>query len=139
MTAMMATVDIADLASDTLWPVTDLARLYHQTGAAFGYDRLRASAAALNPSDTYERAAVRSLLADMIEEQAARTRAIARLGGPAAGATDGSVLNAIEAWIRPRREAVERGRRVVLDIEQSGDGWSFAKLTLAHAALRAAG
>ena len=139
LTAMMATVDIADLASDTLWPVTDLARLYHQTGAAFGYDRLRASAAALNPSDTYERAAVRSLLADMIEEQAARTRAIARLGGPAAGATDGSVLNAIEAWIRPRREAVERGRRVVLDIEQSGDGWSFAKLTLAHAALRAAG
>jgi len=139
LTAMMATVDIADLAADTLWPVTDLARLYHQTSAAFGYDRLRASAAALNPADTYERAAVRSLLADMIEEQAARTRAIARLGGPAAGTDEGSVLNAIEAWIRPRREAVERGRRVVLDIEQSGDGWSFAKLTLAHAALRAAG
>jgi glutamate dehydrogenase len=139
LSAVTATVDIADLAADTTWAVTDLARLYHQTGAAFGYDRLRASAAALSSSDSYERAAVRSLLGDMLEEQAARTRAIARLVGPTTGVTEQAVRDAIAGWIAPRRAAVERARRVVLDIEQSGDGWSFARLTLAHAALRAAG
>ena len=112
-----------------------MARLYHQTGEAFGYDRLRASAASLHPSDGYERAAVRSLIGDMIVEQASRTRAVAILAGRTEGA---AVRNAIEAWTKPRRDAVERGRKVLQDIEHSGEGWSFAKLTLAHAALRAA-
>jgi glutamate dehydrogenase len=142
---LTATTDIADLAKFTGWTVAEAARFYHQTGAAFGYDRLRAAAAALRPSDLYERAAVRSLIGDMINEQTDRSKAIAALAAKAAGGTSvaGSSLlaatAAIDAWVGPRHEVVERGRKVVNDIEQSGDGWSFAKLTLAHAALRAGG
>ena len=36
-------------------------------------------------------------------------------------------------------EAVDRARRTIEDIEQTAGGWSFAKLTIANAALRAVG
>ena len=140
LNALMATVDIADMAAAVGWSVVQMGRLHHQTGAAFGYDRLRAAAASLQLSDSYERAAVRSLIGDMVDEQIGRTRAIAGLAakGPADD-TLSAAQAAIADWTAPRRDAVARGRRVMSEIEQSGEGWSFAKLTLAHAALRAAG
>ena len=36
--------DIGDLAAELNWPAPAMARLYHQVGAAFDFDRLRAAA-----------------------------------------------------------------------------------------------
>jgi glutamate dehydrogenase len=48
------------------------------------------------------------------------------------------VQAALAAWSEPRRSAVERARALIEDIEAAPDGWSFAKLTICNAALKAA-
>ncbi len=135
---MTATAEIADLAALKSWPVENAARLFHQTGQAFGFDRLRAAAGALRGGDAYERAALRGLIVELFEEQAARARAILQAAdGPQAAADLDRTRAAIARWIEPRKEAVERAARTLSEIERSADGWSFAKLTIANAALRA--
>ena len=131
---LTATTDIADLAKAARWEVIPAARLYHAVGSAFSFDRLRAAAASISGRDPYERQAVRELILDMVGEQTARVRAVMALAkrpAPEVGA-------AIDAWVEPRKAAVERARAVIDEIEQTAGGWSFAKLTIANAALKAA-
>ena len=40
------------------------------------------------------------------------------------------------SWAALRRETVEAAKRAVEEIEAAGGGWTFAKLTIANAALR---
>ncbi|MBS0294995.1 MAG: NAD-glutamate dehydrogenase [Proteobacteria bacterium] len=133
---LTATTDISDLARKVNWPVESAARLYHQVGAAFDFDRLRGAAGSLSSSDHYERMAVRRLIADFLTEQAALTQAIARASAPSAGASVQAAQAAIRGFIGERAQAVEAVRRTVDEIESAGAGWSFAKLTIANAALR---
>ena len=131
---MTATTDIADLAKAARWGVIPTARLYHAVGEAFGFDRLRAAAASISGRDPYERQAVRELILELVGEQTSRVRAVMTLAKkPAPEAVD-----AIAAWSEPRKAAVERARAVIDDIDQTAEGWSFAKLTIANAALKAA-
>jgi glutamate dehydrogenase len=128
---------IADLARAANWPTEAMARLYYETGSAFGYDRLRAAASAISAADGFERAALRGLIIDLVDEQVRRTREIAEaVGGSEAGASAEAADKAVAGWIGGRTDAVERARRVLDDIEQTAGGWSFAKLTIASAALR---
>jgi glutamate dehydrogenase len=130
---LTSTVEIADLAKTARWDVLATARLYHAVGEAFGFDRLRAAAGSVDARDSFERQAVRSLVLDIVAEQTERTRAII------AGAKKGvDAATAIAAWSAPRKAQVERARAVIDEIENSAGAWSFAKLTLANAALRAA-
>ena len=132
---LTATSDVADLARDVNWPVAAAARLYHQVGALFHFDRLRTAAGGLPSGDHYERMASRRLIEDMLTEQADLTRAVARAASPAAGADAQAANQAIEAWIGERAAEVEQARRTVEEIELAGD-WTFAKLTIVNAALR---
>ena len=43
---------------------------------------------------------------------------------------------AVDAWIGPRLKIVEGVRASVDEIEASGAGWTFAKLTIANGAIR---
>ena len=43
---------------------------------------------------------------------------------------------AVDAWIGPRLSTVEGVRASVDEIEHSGSGWTFAKLTIANATIR---
>ena len=133
---LTATSDVADLAQRANWPVEAAARLYHQVGAAFQFDRLRAAAGALSSADVFERMAVRRLIEDFLSEQAALTAAVARGVGQGAGADPQSAQAAISAFVGQRTQAMDALRRTVDEIEQAGTGWSFAKLTIANAALR---
>ena len=45
---LVATADIGDLAREAGWPEPAMATLYHQVGAAFDFDRLRAAARCLS-------------------------------------------------------------------------------------------
>lgn len=136
---MTAAVSIADLArASNLDPVT-AGRLYYTAGGLFGFDRLRAAAAAIRPADPYERQALRGLIVELMGEQAARAEAIATLGDDKTGHGQAAAEAAVQAWIEPRRTAVERANRTIADIEQTAEGWSFAKLTIANAAVREAG
>jgi glutamate dehydrogenase len=133
--ALTATTDVADLALAAGWEVLTAGQLYHQAGAAFGFDRLRAAAGSLLAGDAYERQAVRQVIEDFLSEQAAVTRSI--MASAEAVPDDAAAgRKAIAAWAQPRRAAVEAAARLVADIEGLGEPWSFAKLSIANGAMR---
>ena len=117
-------------------PVVSTARLYFEVGGAFGFDRLRTAASGVARGDHYERLAVRRVIEDILQEQGAMTATGLKTGQPRAGDSNESAVEAVQAWIEQRGDRVRRALRQVEEVEQSGAGWSFAKLTIANAALR---
>ena len=73
---------------------------------------------------------------DFLTEQAAVTEAVAKSATPGAGASPASAADAIRAWAGTRTAAIDGARRTSDEIEQSGSGWTFAKLTIINSALR---
>ncbi|WP_310079923.1 NAD-glutamate dehydrogenase [Caulobacter sp. BE254] len=134
---MTTAADLVDLGNASSWSVQNVARLYHQVGAAFGFDRLRSAAGSFVGGDAFERLAVRRLIEDMLGEQTAITQAVLKFAANAqAGDDEGSAKAAVNSWAALRAETVRAAKRTVEDIEQAGGGWTFAKLTIANAALR---
>jgi glutamate dehydrogenase len=129
--------DLVDLANASSWTVKAVARLYHQVGAAFGFDRLRGASGSFVGGDAFERLAVRRLIEDLLSEQTAITQAVLKFSASAqAGEDEVSAKAAVTSWAALRMERVRSVKRTVEDIENAGGGWTFAKLTIANAALR---
>jgi glutamate dehydrogenase len=129
--------DLVDLAEASSWPLQNVARLYYATGAAFAFDRLRAAAGEFRAGDIFERTALRRLIEDLLTEQTQLTRAIMSFsGGAQAGDDDIHARSAVSAWAALRPEQSRAATRTVDEIEAGGGGWTFAKLTIANAALR---
>jgi glutamate dehydrogenase len=61
---------------------------------------------------------------------------VARASDPKVGKSEAAAEAAVDAWIGHRLEVVEGVRSSVDEIEQSGQGWTFAKLTIANATIR---
>ena len=134
---LVATADIGDLAREAGWAEPAMAMLYHQVGAAFDFDRLRAAAGRVPSGDHFDRLAVRRLIEDLMAEQVILTRAVAKSTTAAAGASEKKAEAAVDSWIGARLAEVEAIRASVDEIEASGAGWTFAKLTIANGAIRA--
>jgi glutamate dehydrogenase len=132
----VATADIGDLAGEAGWDAPSMARLYHQVGAAFDFDRLRAAAGGVPSHDRFDRMAVRRLIQELKAEQLDLTRAVARSCDASCGKDESTAEQAVDAWIGPRLSIVEGVRASVDEIEASGAGWTFAKLTIANATIR---
>jgi glutamate dehydrogenase len=133
---LVATADIGDLAKEAGWSEPAMARLYHQVGAAFDFDRLRAAAGGIQSGDHFDRLAVRRLIEDLMSEQVALTRAVAKSTDASVGVSEQAAEDAVETWIGSRQAVVEGVRASVDEIEASGSGWTFAKLTIANGAIR---
>jgi glutamate dehydrogenase len=133
---LVATADIGDLSREVGWSEPRMARLYHQVGAAFDFDRLRAAAGAVPSADHFDRLAVRRLIEDLMGEQVALTRSVAKGSDPAEGDSEATAEAAVDAWIGSRKVLVEGVRASVDEIEASGAGWTFAKLTIANGQIR---
>ncbi len=129
--------DLVDLAEASSWPLANVARLYAAAGAAFAFDRLRAAAGEFTAGDIFERTALRRLIEDLLAEQASLTRAIMGFAAGPAGAADAEAARkTVEAWTALRAEPAMAAARTVEEIEAGGGAWTFAKLTIANAALR---
>ena len=129
--------DLADLARAADWPVIAVARIYHQAGAAFGFERVRQAAASLGGRDSFERRAVRRLGEDLMAEQAALTRVImAFSAGAQAGEDAAHARTTVASWSAMNAQAAQAARETLRDVEEATGGWSFAKLTIANSALR---
>jgi glutamate dehydrogenase len=129
--------DLADLAKAADWPIKPAALLYHQAGAVFGFDRLRAGAGSLRASDWFERLAVRRLIEDLVAEQTTLTHAIIGFAGtPQAVETPAAAKSVVRGWAALHSETTRACEATLASIEKAGQGWSFAKLTIAAAALR---
>ncbi len=133
---LVATADIGDLSRQAGWPEPAMAALYHQVGAAFDFDRLRAGAGAVPSVDHFDRLAVRRLIEDLMVEQLTLTRAVAASSTVSAGSGEAAAEAAVDAWVGPRLAIVEGLRASVDEILASGTGWTFAKLTIANSVIR---
>ena len=128
--------DRVDLAEASSWPLPNVARLYYATDAAFAFDRLRTAAGEYRAGDIFERTALRRLIEDLLAEQAQLTRAIMTFAGNAqAGENDAEARRAVVAWSSLHPDLTLAASRTVGEIE-AGGAWSFAKFTIANAALR---
>jgi glutamate dehydrogenase len=129
--------DLVDLAEASSWPLANVARLYHAVGESFGFDRVRQAAGAYSVGDTFERMALRRLIEDLLTQQAELTRTVmAFAGGPQAGDDASHARETASAWTALRPDKANQARRTIDEIESSGGAWTFAKLTIANAALR---
>ncbi|WP_309088427.1 NAD-glutamate dehydrogenase [Phenylobacterium sp.] len=134
---LTTTADLVDLAEASSWPLPNVARLYYAAGEAFAFDRLRAAAGEFRAGDLFERTALRRLIEDLLAEQAQLTRAIMAFAGNAQAGSDAvHAKDAVSSWAGLRREQVQAATRTVDEIEAAGGSWTFAKLTIANAALR---
>jgi glutamate dehydrogenase len=128
--------DLTDLANASSWDVDQVARLYHQVGSAFSIDKLRSAAGTFRGGDHFERLAVRRLVEDMLGEQTQLTRAVMAFAAtPQAGESAETAKAAVNSWASMRHGLSQNVHRTVEEIEHAG-AWSFAKLTIANAAVR---
>jgi len=136
--AMLTTAcDLGDLAREADWPVRQAAQLYHQTGAAFGFDRLRAAAGSLKAADNFERLAVRRLIEDLVIEQTALTRKLIDFaGGHDAVDKPAEAKALVRGWAGRHAAATASSEAAFRSVEDGAGAWTFAKLTIAAAALR---
>ncbi len=129
--------DLVDLAEASSWPLPNVARLYHAAGEAFGFDRTRQAAGAYSVGDSFERTALRRLIEDLLTQQAELTRGLMAFAGSAqAGADAEHARETATSWQALRRDKADAAVRTIDEIEASGGPWTFAKLTIANAALR---
>jgi glutamate dehydrogenase len=135
MRTLIPSTTVTDLAAAQDWPVANAAFVYHRIGGLFGFDKLRAAAAARGAADSYERLAVRRLVEDMHAEQAALAASIMRFAGHPSEDPQKD-LAAVAAWSGDHAATVKAARRTLDEIEKSGGPWTFPKLTIANAALR---
>jgi glutamate dehydrogenase len=86
--------------------------------------------------DHFERLAVRRLIEDMLGRAVRHHPGGDRPGSADGGDTNDSAREAVQGWMDSREEEVRRALKAAEEVETSGGGWSFAKLTIANAALR---
>ena len=138
---MTTIADLADMARKARWDVVAVARIYHALGQAFGFDRLRTAAGTLaGDGEHYERQAVRRLIEEFLDEQVVLTgEVIAFAASPEAGADSRSAKAAVQSWSSLHKDQARTARQTLQEIEAAPGGWSFAKLTIVNAALKALG
>ena len=130
---LVAAGDIAALAAISHVTVVDAARPYFELGARLGFDWLRTAADQL-PRETHWQMMASNAVVDDLATVQRNLAASALAGAPVdAGALD--VTHLIEVWSAPRREALDRVERVVIDLK-SQPALDLAMLTVAANELR---
>jgi glutamate dehydrogenase len=122
---LRAAPDIVSVADRTQQNIADVAATYFAAESYFGLDRIARAAAGINVSDYFDRLALDRAL-DSIGDAERRLAAAMAGKGPAG-------KGALEAWIAPRRQEVERIRLQVQEIGNSG--LTLSKLTVAASLL----
>jgi glutamate dehydrogenase len=113
------------VAGRTGRPVGDVAATYFAAGAVFRLDRIAGAASAIPVTDYFDRLAL-DRARDSIGDAERRLTA-AMVGNGAVGAV------AVENWVAPRKDEVERIRTSIHEIANSG--LTLSKLSVAASLL----
>ncbi|MET0181330.1 MAG: NAD-glutamate dehydrogenase [Caulobacterales bacterium] len=128
---------IADLAQNRRLPIVPASNLYRAIGAEFGLDASRAAASTLTLPAHWDRLAMRRTIEFLHDTQASLSDIAAqRIGDSGRFAQLSSAMEAVQAWAKTLGDSVAASRATIAQLEADG-GWTFAKLTLAAAELRA--
>ena len=122
---LAAATDIVLVADRTGKAVGEVAATYFATGAFFGLDRIASAATTIPIADYFDRLAL-DRARDSIGDAERRLTA-AMVGNGTAGA------GAVEAWVAPRKNEVERIRGAIHEI--AGSGLTLSKLAVAASLL----
>ena len=123
--ALTAAPDIVLVADRTGKPVGEVAATYFAAGTFFRLDRIASAASTIPIADYFDRLAL-DRARDSIGDAERRLTA-AMVGNGAAGA------GAVEAWVAPRKNEVERIRGAIQEIANSG--LTLSKLSVAASLL----
>jgi glutamate dehydrogenase len=123
--ALSGATDIVLVADQSGKAVTDVATTYFAAGAFFRLDRILGAARSVKATDHFDWLVLDRALEGIAEAQ--RRIAAQMLGDGAVGAA------AVDAWVAPRADEVERIRTTVHDI--AGSGLSLSKLSVAASLL----
>ena len=130
--ALTAATDLIDLANMTGAKPEQAAKAYFCIGERFGIDRLRSGAQSHYSTDEWDRLATRRLAEELFAEQRSLTLKIMK-----SGKSDPEA--AVKVWCDKFVALITPWDRLLSEIEggaPSETAWSFAKLTIANAALR---
>ncbi len=132
----VSATDVVDLAHSQNVALVPAARVYHTLGSTLEFDRLRNAAGRVPAADHFERQATRRVIEDLLAQQRALAEVVLTQSPPKPGAEASWAKDAVHAWSKTKGTSV-KGAKATLDaLEGSTGGWSFAKLTIAAAALR---
>jgi glutamate dehydrogenase len=123
--ALSAAADVVLVADRAAKPVVDVAATYFAAGAFFRVDRMVGASRSIRVSDHFDWLVLDRALDSTAES--VRRIAAQMLAGGGVGAA------AVEAWVAPRRDEVERIRTTVHEIASSG--LTLSKLTVAASML----
>ena len=130
LSPMTLSLDVADLARRTSWPIAQASMLHTIVGAEFGLDALRDAAIAQRLDAHWDRLVLRRTADDFGQLQLRLAEAAAKaLGAPDKQATMASLTAAVKAWIASLGQPAQRAHAAFVELGGSGQ-WTFAKLML---------
>jgi glutamate dehydrogenase len=133
LSPLTLSLDVADLARDTSWPVHPASTLHCVVGAELGLDALRDAATNMKLEQHWDRLVVRRAAGDFGEAQLKLAEAAARaIGAPPKDAGDDWVAEEAKKWLLSLGKPVQRARSAFADLDGQG-AWTFAKLMLISA------
>ncbi len=123
-------LDVADLARRTRWPIEAASPLHCAIGAEFGLDALRDAANLMRLDQHWDRLVVRRAAGDFGDMQLKLAEAAARaIGAAPAHADIAWAADATRAWIATLGQPAQRVRAAYHELSEQGQ-WTFAKLML---------
>jgi glutamate dehydrogenase len=134
---LTSTLDVADLAGRSKWPVHEAALLHCIVGAELGIDALRDAAASMRLDQHWDRLVVRRAAEDFGEAQLKLAEAAATaIGAPPKDADKAWLDAAVKTWIASLGQPAQRMRSAFAELNAQGQ-WTFAKLMLISAEINA--
>ncbi|MFT3728061.1 MAG: NAD-glutamate dehydrogenase [Terricaulis sp.] len=129
LSPMTLSLDVADLARRTNWPIAQASMLHTVVGAEFGLDALRDAAIAQRLDAHWDRLVLRRTADDFGEMQLRLAEAAAKALGLQDKKTMESLTAAVKAWIASLGQPAQRAHAAFVELGGSGQ-WTFAKLML---------
>jgi glutamate dehydrogenase len=132
---LVSALDVADLSRREPPRTLPVAHVYRQVGAAFRFDRLRGAAQAMSLAQHWDRLALRRTVEQLFEDQRALA-AHAVNAIPTAPANAAEAEASVAAWAASLGQSALVAQAALEELE-AGGGWTFAKVVIAAAELRA--
>jgi glutamate dehydrogenase len=130
LSPLTLSLDVADLALATNWPVNEASMLHCVIGADLGLDALRDAATNMKLDLHWDRLVVRRAAQDFGDIQLRLAEAAANtIGAPPRDADYEWITPKAQEWIVSLGQPANRARSAFADLNAQG-AWSFAKLML---------
>ena len=110
----IAACDIVVVAHDMEMDVIDVAQAYFMLGDKIGFDWLRAEAELVESSDHWDRLAINSVMADLLDQQKTLTRTALNDMG------EGSSIEAAQCWLTKAENSTMRIQKLIHDFQTAG-------------------